>query len=58
MSLIKVNHVEFSYPHTNRKILDGIDFEINEGEYVALVGFNGSGKSTFLRVISGPMCIM
>lgn len=53
MSLIKVNHVEFSYPHTNRKILDGIDFEINEGEYVALVGFNGSGKSTFLRVISG-----
>ncbi|WP_300594998.1 ABC transporter ATP-binding protein [Microbacterium sp.] len=35
--------------------LDGVSFEIDEGESVALLGFNGSGKSTMLKLISGVL---
>lgn len=33
--------------------LFGIDFEINQGEIIAIIGANGAGKSTFLRSLSG-----
>ena len=34
------------------KVLKGIDFELEEGERVVILGPSGSGKSTFLRCIN------
>jgi iron complex transport system ATP-binding protein len=39
--------------YRNRPVLEGIDFEIAEGEFVSVIGPNGSGKSTMLRTATG-----
>jgi heme exporter protein A len=36
-----------------RTILDGLDFYVEKGEWVAVVGVNGAGKTTFLRILAG-----
>ena len=33
--------------------LDAVDFEVNEGEIVGLIGPNGSGKTTLFNVVTG-----
>lgn len=48
--LLSVNNLRVSYG--NIKALHGIDFHIDEGEIVCIIGANGAGKSTTLRAIS------
>lgn len=48
--LLSIKNLEVSYG--NIKALHGIDFEIDEGEIVCIIGANGAGKSTTLRAIS------
>ena len=39
--------------YADQIVLDGIDFSVERGEIVSLIGPSGSGKSTLLRVITG-----
>ena len=51
--LIVVDHVSMSYGSPPRTILNRIDLEIQEGEFVCLLGQTGCGKSTLLRLVLG-----
>lgn len=50
---IKMEKVGFSYPGTERKVIDGVSFKIKAGEKVGIIGRIGSGKSTLVRMILG-----
>ncbi|NCB52935.1 MAG: metal ABC transporter ATP-binding protein [Clostridia bacterium] len=49
--MIRAENLSFSYTGSRPFVLDGISFNINDGEYVSVVGENGCGKSTLMRLI-------
>ena len=51
LPLLACRGIDFSYGQV--QVLFGVDFTVDEGEMVALLGVNGAGKSTLLRAISG-----
>ena len=51
MNLVTIEHLTKSY--TERLIFDDTDFSINEGEKIGLIGINGTGKSTLLKIVAG-----
>ncbi len=50
---IELNHVSFRYTEDMPLILDNISIKIQPGEYVAIVGKTGCGKSTLMRLLLG-----
>ena len=51
--MLKVKNLEFTYPKSKKKAVDGISFEIQKGEIFGFLGPNGAGKSTTQKVIIG-----
>ncbi|WP_246126612.1 ATP-binding protein [Embleya hyalina] len=51
LPVLQVNHVDFSYGQV--QVLYDVGFEVRRGEVLALLGTNGAGKSTILRLIAG-----
>lgn len=45
-------NVRFTYPNTDRLILDGISFSVKRGEKISIVGINNAGKSTVVKLIT------
>ncbi|WP_185755357.1 ABC transporter ATP-binding protein [Micromonospora sp. A202] len=50
---IRFEGVGFSYPGNGKRVLDGLDLDIQPGEVVAVVGRNGAGKTTMLKILTG-----
>lgn len=53
MQAIKFDNVDFSYEENGKKAVNNLSFSVNKGEFIAVVGKNGSGKSTAAKLING-----
>ena len=51
MNLINIENVTKSY--TERKLFEDASFSLQEGEKVGVIGINGTGKTTLLKMIMG-----
>lgn len=51
--IINFDHVTFSYPDTESPAVKDLSFSIEKGSWTALIGHNGSGKSTVSKLING-----
>ena len=50
---VSCESVSFSYPGSERPALSGVSFGLRPGEYIGVVGPNGGGKSTLVRLLNG-----
>ena len=48
---IRLEHVRFAYPGTDRVVLDDVNLHFKPGSVVAIVGENGAGKSTLVKLL-------
>ncbi len=51
--LLKVSNLTYRYPTSDDAVLKGIDCQLYSGERVAILGANGTGKTTFFNLITG-----
>lgn len=51
MNLLNLEHITKAF--MEKKLLNDIDFSLGEGEKVGIIGINGTGKSTLLKIIAG-----
>lgn len=49
--MLKINNISFSYGN-NKKILDDISLDVNQGDVLGILGINGAGKTTFIKCIN------
>jgi len=52
---VEIEKLTFAYPGSERKIFKSFDFTLNAGDRVAVIGENGVGKSTFLKLLMGEL---
>lgn len=46
-------NVYFKYPYAEKYVLEGVSFTLNQGDKLSIVGINGSGKSTIIKLMLG-----
>ncbi len=51
MGYFKIENVNYKYPLENKQVLKNINIEIKKGEFWAVIGKNGSGKTTFCNML-------
>ena len=51
--MLAFHHVDFTYPGEKEKILDGLSFQVQDGEFISILGASGGGKSTLFRLLNG-----
>src|ERR1700722_9166993 len=54
-ALISANNISFAYPGSSKKVLDSVSLTIHPGSRVGLVGKNGEGKSTLIKLLIGSL---
>ena len=53
MGLVELDEVSFAYEGEERNVLSAVSLSIDKGSFVSVIGQNGSGKSTFSRLLNG-----
>ncbi len=48
---IEFKNVGFTYPNTDVKVLENVNITIKQGEHLSVVGLNGAGKTTFIKLL-------
>ena len=56
MALIECNNLSLGYE--GKPIVTGLGFNVNEGDYLCIIGENGSGKSTLMKALLGQKCVI
>ncbi len=51
--VLKIENLSYVYPKSAKKALDSLNFSIEKGEIIGIIGPNGSGKTTLIKAISG-----
>jgi ATPase subunit of ABC transporter with duplicated ATPase domains len=54
-ALISANNISFAYPGSTKKVLDDVTLTIRPGAWAGLVGKNGEGKSTLVKLLIGTL---
>ena len=50
---IRLENVSYTYPQSDKKIIDKMNLTVKKGEKVAMVGLNGAGKTTLVKLMTG-----
>ena len=53
MSFITVKNLNFKYPNGTENVLNDVSLEVKKGEKVAIIGQNGAGKTTMVKMLNG-----
>jgi len=53
MNIIDFNDVSYTYPHSKKKAIEGVNFSVYQGEFLAVMGETDAGKTTFCKLING-----
>ncbi|MFC4311399.1 ABC-F family ATPase [Steroidobacter flavus] len=52
---VTVEELSFTYPGTDKPVLNNVNFNVEAGERIAIIGQNGVGKTTLMRLLAGEL---